>query len=324
MAERMGCIYIITNDINDKVYVGQTLRDLQVRYSEHCYDTRSTSSIHQAIQKYGVSHFNIAVLEYVPFSKLDEREQYWIAHYNSYKNGYNKTIGGQNNNFKNYYDQILIVEKNYIVDSVTELAREMSKITSWSLRFLTDSINKAVETGGLFLGYHFQKIKNETERVSPDELEDWIKGLTVRFAGKHIHCYELNKDFDTIAECARYCLDNNLYHGTSRTPIQSIVTAIGKNLHHKTNCVDCLATGLTFEFIPGTTKQNVNGAGSFKPVKIYCPEIDKTMNSQIEMAKYFLDNKIWTGIKLKTAKMRISDVVNGNFPDYKGYTFQKA
>ena len=48
------------------------------------------------------------------------------------------------------------------------------------------------------------------------------------------------------------------------------------------------------------------------------------MNSQIEMAKYFLDNKIWTGIKLKTAKMRISDVVNGNFPDYKGYTFQKV
>ena len=94
MAERMGCIYIITNDINDKVYVGQTLRDLQVRYSEHCYDTRSTSSIHQAIQKYGVSHFNIAVLEYVPFSKLDEREQYWIAHYNSYKNGYNATPGG--------------------------------------------------------------------------------------------------------------------------------------------------------------------------------------------------------------------------------------
>ena len=85
MAERMGCIYIITNDINDKVYVGQTLRDLQVRYSEHCYDTRSTSSIHQAIQKYGVSHFNIAVLEYVPFSKLDEREQQGFS--NGFSNG---------------------------------------------------------------------------------------------------------------------------------------------------------------------------------------------------------------------------------------------
>ena len=25
----------------------------------------------------------------------------------------------------------------------------------------------------------------------------------------------------------------------------------------------------------------------------------------------------------KSAKLRISDIVNGNFPDYKGYTFQK-
>ena len=319
----MGYIYIITNDINNNKYVGQTLRDLETRYSEHCYDTRSTSAIHQAIQKYGVKHFKISLLEEVPFSKLDEREKYWIEYYDTYHNGYNKTIGGQNNNFKCYYNQVLIVEKNYIVDSKEYLAREISRITSWSVDFLKDKIGKAINTGEAFLDYHFKEIKNDTERVSPDDLEDWIKGLTVRFAGKHIHCYELDKDFDTIAECAKYCLDNNLYHGTSITPIQSIVTAIGKNLHKKTNKVDCLDEGLTFEFIPGTTKKQDATETAYQKTKIYCPEIDKETDSQIEMAKYFLDNKIWTGIKLKTARLRISDVANGNFPNYKGYTFIK-
>ena len=41
----------------------------------------------------------------------------------------------------------------------------------------------------------------------------------------------------------------------------------------------------------------------------------------MDAAKYFIDNKIWTGIKLKTAKLRVSDVVRGVFPNYKGYTF---
>ena len=319
----MGYIYIITNDVNDNKYVGQTLRDLETRYSEHCYDTRSTSAIHQAIQKYGVKHFKISLLEEVPFSKLDEREKYWIEYYDTYHNGYNKTIGGQNNNFKCYYNQVLIVEKNYVIDSKEYLAREMSKITSWGLDFLKDKLSKAISTGEPFLDYHFKEIKNDSERVSPDDLEDWIKGLTVRFAGKHIYCYELNKDFDTIAECAKYCLDNGLYHGTSATPIQSIVTSIGKNLHKKTNKVDCLGEGLTFEFMPGSSKKQETSVDAYQKTKIYCPEIDKETDSQIEMAQYFLENKIWQNIKLKTARLRISDVANGYFPNYKGYTFIK-
>jgi len=31
----MGYIYIIKNDINDKIYIGQTSRSIEVRWKEH-------------------------------------------------------------------------------------------------------------------------------------------------------------------------------------------------------------------------------------------------------------------------------------------------
>lgn len=111
-----------------------------------------------------------------------------------------------------------------------------------------------------------------------------------------------------------------MYKGTSKMPIQTIITSIGYNINGKSDKVDCLG-GLTFYRAPGTTKQT-DGKNPFCCKKIYCPELDKEFPSVVEAAKYFIDNKIWGGIKLKTAKLRISDVVRGVFPDYRKYTFQ--
>ena len=44
----------------------------------------------------------------------------------------------------------------------------------------------------------------------------------------------------------------------------------------------------------------------------------------VEAARYFVENEIWTGIKEKTAKLRVGDVVRGIMPDYRGYTFEEV
>jgi hypothetical protein len=59
------------------------------------------------MNKYGIEHFNILLVEEVELSLLEEREKYWIQQYDSYRNGYNATLGGDG---KILYDYGLFVE----------------------------------------------------------------------------------------------------------------------------------------------------------------------------------------------------------------------
>lgn len=90
-----GDIYIIVNDINNKVYIGQTREGIEERFKRHCRNYQdSKGSIDYDITFYGKEHFKIKLIEKVFLKDLDEREKYWINFYNSYKKGYNRTIGG--------------------------------------------------------------------------------------------------------------------------------------------------------------------------------------------------------------------------------------
>ena len=317
---KIGYIYLITNKTNGMQYVGQTSRDIPTRFDEHCYDDRSNSKIHQAIKTEGISNFKVEELEKLPLEQLDERERYWITTLKTRTNGYNVLPGGSSS--MRPYNQIRIVENGFIIDSKEELAREMARVASWGFSTVKEKITQVIDTEKTFCDYHFETCKAEvSELVDIVDLENWIKTLNQRFQGKRVHCEELNLDFDTIGEAARYLLDNGLYNGDSKMPIQSIVSAIGQHLHGKTEVVASVG-GLHFCYLPGTTK-NKGAEKVAVPMTIYCPELKKTFNSQIEAAQYMVDNKIW-GVTLKTAKLRISDVVRGIFPHYKGYTFQKV
>ena len=91
----MGFIYIIKNDINNHVYIGQTSRSVEIRWKEHV--RHNNQIINLAIQKYGVEHFWIEQIEECDNSLLDERERFWISQYDSFNDGYNATSGGQDN-----------------------------------------------------------------------------------------------------------------------------------------------------------------------------------------------------------------------------------
>lgn len=93
----MGFIYLITNNINNKKYVGQTIGSIQERWNQHLRATRDKGSRHlyDAIKLYGYQSFSIQELEEVPNDWLNERECYWISYYDSFANGYNMTSGGE-------------------------------------------------------------------------------------------------------------------------------------------------------------------------------------------------------------------------------------
>lgn len=94
----MGYIYKIINDINNKIYVGQTKRTLEKRWQEHiryAQEKDSRTKFYKAIQEIGVEHFKIISIEEIfGIEERNNREKYWIQYYDSFNNGYNSTRGG--------------------------------------------------------------------------------------------------------------------------------------------------------------------------------------------------------------------------------------
>lgn len=92
-------IYKIINNVNNKIYVGQSI-DINRRFKEHIRTSKlnkDTMPIHKAIYKYGIDNFSLTILEECEISELDIREAYYIKTLKSQdKNiGYNICDGGE-------------------------------------------------------------------------------------------------------------------------------------------------------------------------------------------------------------------------------------
>ena len=102
----MACIYKITDLINDKVYIGKTLKTAEERWKEHCYEYKrercEKRPLYSAMNKYGVENFICETIEECPTENLSDREIYWIEYYNSFHYGYNATRGGDGKPYVNY------------------------------------------------------------------------------------------------------------------------------------------------------------------------------------------------------------------------------
>jgi hypothetical protein len=85
-------IYKITNEINGRQYVGQSIKPHRRKLEHFTITTNPNSrtshhSLQAEIKQYGKHNFKFEIIEHCEINKLDEREQYWIdvlqPHYNS-------------------------------------------------------------------------------------------------------------------------------------------------------------------------------------------------------------------------------------------------
>lgn len=93
-----GFVYITTNHINGKKYIGQKKYDKQGKWKEYL---GSGIILSKAIQKYGKENFSKQIIEEcVSKQYLNEREKYWIKFYNATENEnfYNIADGGDGGN----------------------------------------------------------------------------------------------------------------------------------------------------------------------------------------------------------------------------------
>lgn len=160
----MGYIYKITNQINNKVYVGQTKKTVDYRFKEHNRQAkielkgeRPLTHLHAAIIKYGFENFKVETLEQCDNNDLNEKEKYWIAYYDSYNCGYNMTQGGQgiNNHVPANTKKVVQYDLNgsfiTIFDSGAEASRQL-KIPAQNI-YLACNPNTAFKSAG---GYQWK------------------------------------------------------------------------------------------------------------------------------------------------------------------------
>ena len=172
-----GFIYKITNKVNGKSYIGQTIQNVKERFYQHCATKCSQAIlnmvIHKAITKYGKSNFTIEVIEEVESANLNDRERYWIRYYDSYNNGYNSTEGGQDGIklFKNL-DTESIVREYKSGKSLREIGR-LFNVDKQTIKDLLVRNNINLRT-------------TRTYKFSQKDREDIIKDLSLGLSRKEI------------------------------------------------------------------------------------------------------------------------------------------
>lgn len=177
----MGFIYKISNNFDNNIYIGLTTKEKAIqRMYQHRYLARNLSPndnsyLHKAMNAHGVENFSFEVIEEVENNKLPEREQYWIAYYNSIApNGYNLTAGGEGTvGFARPQSEEERVRKGQSVKDYYQKhpeAREKASITHKE-----------------YLADHPEKIEDFKNRMAQYRLEhpDYNCGENNPFYGKH-------------------------------------------------------------------------------------------------------------------------------------------
>ena len=172
-----GFIYKITNTINGKSYIGQTIQNVKERFYQHCATkcskVVSNMAIHRAIKKYGKSNFTVEVIEEIDSANLNDRERYWIKYYNSYNNGYNSTKGGQDGckPFKDLDVESII--KEYSTGKSLRTLGTIFKVDKQTIKDLLVRNNINLRT-------------TKTYKLSQKDREDIIKDLSLGLSRKEI------------------------------------------------------------------------------------------------------------------------------------------
>ena len=93
-------VYKITNIVNGKVYIGQTIQNnAKARWYSHQADARAgkKSHLYDSIRKYGIDNFTWEVIEQgSSVDHLNELEAKWLKYYRQITEVYNNRAAGNN------------------------------------------------------------------------------------------------------------------------------------------------------------------------------------------------------------------------------------
>lgn len=219
--KKVGVIYKITNIIDEKVYIGQTVLDPPEKRIEYHFKPSSNNVVSRAIKKHGVDCFvSEVILECFDFKYMDEMEVYFIQLFNCIvPEGYNLESGGYN--LRKPHKHTILKNKLRNKQRVRIHGSPMKGVPK------SESHKKTMSESRKGFDTRNRKRSRDHTILRRKARGDFVRLKAIKIETKEEYVY------DSIADCAR---DLNL--------IQSCVSAVLKKIQGRTQ-----HKGYRFEYL---------------------------------------------------------------------------
>lgn len=221
-----GYIYIIKNEVNNKYYIGQTtvgfnkryknsnnnISDIEKVYRYHKISDHPNLFLMRSIEKYGFNAFKVNKCFDVAFSKeeLNIKEKTYIQLFNSFKNGYNFTEGGENGkrnvSFYKRLNKCIWNESFCVFNNVVYFSKsEAYKINKNNNEFHINLCKKCpltrvvVDMNNLQIYYLNEELSNKYD-MDYEEFKKMCKRNNNKKYNLKIAYYLKSKDYDYMKE----------------------------------------------------------------------------------------------------------------------------
>lgn len=208
-APEFGVVYTITNRINNKIYIGATIKGFNKRYNGNWVKYTHSELLREEVEIYGRDNFQIIDEFYIATSNDDlmEKERYYIELYDSMNpsKGYNMRSSGDCEYFsKELKEKMSKIRKNngdWVGDKNPKY-KNGSSIEGELNPFYgkTHSEETKIKIGLASIGRQAFKGKSHTEE-SKRKLSESHK--------KPVYCITTNTKFDSLAEASIFYNTNS-------------------------------------------------------------------------------------------------------------------
>ena len=205
-----GTLYVITNRVNGKQYIGKTYKTIEQRFKVYVQDSKRERSkerkLYQAMNEFGAHNFYIQAIGQYEQSELEQKEIEYIYYYDTYENGYNETLGGDGKRYIKISDEEF-VKLYHELGTIKAVAKFTGHDAGW--------ISTIIKASGI-------KVSQNGRRP--------------------VRVNELNVEFDDLVECANWLINNNYVGSVVTLHVTTSIRTV-LNGERKKYC------GLTFTLI---------------------------------------------------------------------------
>lgn len=199
------------HNISNGIYIGQS-SNINRRFLQHKKELIGNYHINKHLQnawnKYGENNFTFEIIEECPIDKLNEREIYWIQYYDSFKNGYNNTLGGEGQRLLEKIP-ILCLNDGLVYTIISDIENKYNVINGNVIKCCNGKrryCGKDVYGNPLVFRYYHN---GDKLLYSKDEINKIANKAIISINSKKIICLNTKEIFESIASVQkRYNISN--------------------------------------------------------------------------------------------------------------------